>query len=622
VSVRALAKRLAIIAGGLMALALASSPVVAAPQPCERACLEAMVGDYLTALAAHDPSKLPAARDVRFVENGQALTLGQGSWASIDGLGTYRHIFADPQAGAVAAIVTARENGGLVILDLVLQVANHRITGVETEVVRDPIGAARYEKLAAPEPLWLQPVAPADRISRPALIATADKYFQGMQRNDPKGDYSFFDPDCNRLEHAQQTTNVKTAQPYGHVADVDFASMGCQAQFQTGFLGFVTAIRDRRFVVVDEERQAVFALADLDHNGTVRVLHMSTGKDEVVPPYFNVPRTLQVGEAFRMRGDKIHRIEMTLIELPYGARPAGTVPPASARARGLPGKPPCDRACLGGVVDGLLQAMVDHDPSHAPLAADVHYTENGQALTPGDGLWGTATAIAIEGDGLAQLGPTSSAFRLYFADPGTGQVGYLGAVNENGTPGMMALRVRVAAGKIDQIEAFIVRDETLAAHGGTLTLFRGPVLAEFAAKAFREPDPDLVAILGNRQRSSRSVMTAAVNRAFDTIRYNSRAPAPLAAEGVIKINGVTVPALPAAEIRGRRILVLDEGRGLALAVVMLDRGGGTTPGAETASARPATNMVMALFKIKSGRIASVDMLERPVPFGMTSGWTE
>jgi len=82
------------------------------------------------------------------------------------------------------------------------------------------------------------------------------------------------------------------------------------------------------------------------------------------------------------------------------------------------------------------------------------------------------------------------------------------------------------------------------------------------------------------------------------------------------------PALPAAEIRGRRILVLDEERGLALAVVMLDRGGGTTPGTQTASTRPSTNMAMALFKIKAGRIASVDMLERPVPFGMSSGWVE
>ncbi len=42
----------------------------------------------------------------------------------------------------------------------------------------------------------------------------------------------------------------------------------------------------------------------------------------------------------------------------------------------------------------------------------------------------------------------------------------------------------------------------------------------------------------------------------------------------------------------------------------------------TEAMRPSTNMVLALFKIKAGRIASVDMLERPVPFGMTSGWVD
>jgi len=621
--VKALVKRLAAAAGGLLILAMAVAPSAeAAPKPCDRACLEALVGDYLTALTAHDPSKLPTGRDVRFVENDQPLKLGQGSWASIDGLGTYRHIFADPQMGEVAAITTVKENGGPVILDLVLKVENRKITQIETQVIRDPMGAARYDALGAHEALWLQPVAPADRIPREALIATANKYFQGMQRNDPKGDYSFFDPDCNRLEHAQQTTNLKTPQAYGHSNDTDFSSMSCQAQFQTGFLGFVTELRDRRFVVVDEERQAVFAFVDLDHNGTVRVLHMSTGKDFVVPAYFDVPRTLQVGEAFRMRGDKIHRIEMTLTELPYGMRPAGEIMPQSARARAISGKLVCDRTCLGGAVDQLLQAVVDHDPSEAPLAPDVRYTENGQALKPGDGLWGTATAIAIEGDGLAQLGPTSSAYRLYFADPGTGQIGYIGAFNENGTPGMMTLRVKVTAGKITDIEAFVVREEGAGPRGGTLTLFKGPVLAEFKAKAFSEPDPELLTNLGQRERSSRSAMTAAVNRFFDTVRYNSRAGTPAPAEGVLTVNGVKLPADPGAETRDRRVLVLDEVRGLALAVAMLDRGGGSIAGAEGAATRPATNMVVALFKIKAGRITSTDMLERPVPFGMSTGWTD
>ena len=39
----------------------------------------------------------------------------------------------------------------------------------------------------------------------------------------------------------------------------------------------------------------------LDHNGTVRELPLSTGKTFVVPPYFNVPRGLQVIEGFKLK---------------------------------------------------------------------------------------------------------------------------------------------------------------------------------------------------------------------------------------------------------------------------------------------------------------------------------
>ena len=645
-----------VLAAAFALLALAGAPAQAAPRTCDRACMEGLVGQYLAALAAHDPSKLPAARTIRFVENDQPLRLGEGTWATVDGLGAYRHIFADPEGGAVAAITTVKENGVPAILDVVLKVEDRRITGVETQIVRDAAGAGRYETLGAPEPLWLQPVAPADRIPREALAGTPNKYFQGMQRNDPKGDYSFFDPDCNRLEHAQQTTNLKTPEAYGHSSDTDFSSMGCEAQFKTGFLGFVTNIRDRRYLVVDEERQAVFAFADFDHNGTVRVLHMSTGKDFVVPAYFDVPRTLQVGEAFRMRGARIHRIEMTLTELPYGMKPAGQ-PPEDPPPRLTPGKAPCDRDCLAGVADQVIQAMIDHAPGEAPLAPGARYTENGQRLEPGDGLWGTASAIALQGDGLATLGPGIAAYKLYFADPATGEAGFLGAVNENGTPGMLALRVKVVAGKASEIEAFIVRQETTGARGGTMTLMRPLILAEFDPKGFTDPDPVL---LNGREKGPRSSLTGAVDHYWEALERGPGAGAAFTSDCLRRDNGRQTtsnaaagpidPATPdfkpfalgcqaqiqggafgyVSKVRGRRDLVVDEDRGLVLALAMIDHTGAVktlaaAPGKPALPSNlltPSTDMTLALFKVQNGRIVRIEALERPVPFGMTTGWGE
>jgi uncharacterized protein (DUF305 family) len=47
----------------------------------------------------------------------------------------------------------------------------------------------------------------------------------------------------------------------------------------------------------------------------------------------------------------------------------------------------CDRACLKNMVDQYIAAMVKHDPSGLPVAADYKFTENTAAIQIGDGLW-------------------------------------------------------------------------------------------------------------------------------------------------------------------------------------------------------------------------------------------
>src|SRR6476620_1978359 len=51
----------------------------------------------------------------------------------------------------------------------------------------------------------------------------------------------------------------------------------------------------------------------------------------------------------------------------------------------------CDRACLEGLVDQYMDALVAHDPSKLSVARGRRNTENGQRLELGDGLWNTAT---------------------------------------------------------------------------------------------------------------------------------------------------------------------------------------------------------------------------------------
>ncbi len=291
----------------------------------------------------------------------------------------------------------------------------------------------------------------------------------------------------------------------------------------------------------------------------------------------------------------------------------------------------CDETCLDGYVDQVLRAMMEHDPSRAPLAADVRYTENGEAKAPGQGLWASASAIAIEDDGLSSLGRSSSAYRLYFADPASGQAAYLGAFTEEGRPGMLMLRIKAAAGKVGEIETVIVRQESPSPGPN------GP--PAFDPKAFTEPEPGLLA---GGERWPPNIMTAAANRYFDGLVRRSSAGVPLGPDCVRRDNGVAAAGACAAQLDSgvfgsiaqvrRRILVVDEDRGLVMAVALVDHGPPVT-GAEpkTKKKKPkgapqpapaplSTELMGAVFKMSEGKITRIEALERPAPPGLASTW--
>ena len=74
---------------------------------------------------------------------------------------------------------------------------------------------------------------------------------------------------------------------------------------------------------------------------------------------------------------------------------------ALSAQRGQPGAA-CDRACLQGVADAYLAALVAHDPSKAPMAPNAKFTEQAQPMPIGEGqLWKLTTE-----------GPTTFKFRF------------------------------------------------------------------------------------------------------------------------------------------------------------------------------------------------------------------
>jgi hypothetical protein len=301
-------------------LVLACGSLKAEPSTaCDRVCLNGFVDQYLAALVAHDPALLPLAPGAKFTENGQQLELGDGLWNTISARGKYSLYVDDSRGAQVGFFGTIHENGTPAILAVRLKIEGRRISEIETVVARADAGgshgergARELEKAAGPHPSFLSTVPVAQRASREALVRTANMYFSGLERDDGQGVYPFTD-DCNRIENGEQTTNHPTP---GAAQRFDVSALGCKAQFETGFFHFVTRIRDRRFVVVDEERGMVLAFAFFDHAGNARP---RTGPGGAALPAGPArPFTWEIAELFKLENGKIRQIEAVLDQCPYG----------------------------------------------------------------------------------------------------------------------------------------------------------------------------------------------------------------------------------------------------------------------------------------------------------------
>ena len=294
-------------------VAAATGPI---PLNCNRACLEDLVTQYLAALVAHDPKRLPLSADAMYTENDQTIEVGDGFWKTAEAVGNYKHYFADPEFGQVVFMGTMREAGAALLMSLRLRVELGRISEIESIYYRQggggPSGIADMDKPGyKPEDIWFKSIAPAQQRSRQEMIAIADGYFTGLQKNDGKGingtgTYPFTN-DCHRIENGAPTTNVP--RPPNQPADaINAFSMDCLSQFKLGYYFVVQSIHHRRYPVVDMERGVVWSHAVFDQ-GTVNEGTLSDGRKYTFKG-FNRPSSSLVTEAFLIENGKIRRVEM------------------------------------------------------------------------------------------------------------------------------------------------------------------------------------------------------------------------------------------------------------------------------------------------------------------------
>jgi hypothetical protein len=329
----------------------------------------------------------------------------------------------------------------------------------------------------------------------------------------------------------------------------------------------------------------------------------------------------------------------------------GIATPATAQRRGGTGD--CDRACLNGIADAYLAALLARDPSKAPMAPNAKFTEQAQVLKIGEGLWKTAVQ-----------GPAT--FKIPVADPIAGQIGVilmmkadLGPAPANpltnappppSPPGpadvQLALRLKVEKRRITEAEHLYAR-----------------ISAPNQLANLQKPRPAFFATLPPAQRVSRDFMLLIGNSYYDALEQSDGEASPFADDCGRRENGMHTagagapPPQPGARAGGpggfpiqgcaeqldsramsyitsidlRRVWIADEERGLVFGLTMfrhpmtekfvtiLNRDGTTTQ--RPWDFNPFDLEAAHIFKISGGKIHEIEAMGFVLPLYSRNGWS-
>jgi hypothetical protein len=293
------------------------------------------------------------------------------------------------------------------------------------------------------------------------------------------------------------------------------------------------------------------------------------------------------------------------------------------------------RERLKAGLDGVLNAF---GSASADFAGTV-YTENGQRLPIGEGLWATADKV----------GPYCHGF----LDEESGQAACFATLTEGSTHSIMALRIGLEAEQVSEIEATVARPPLF---GGVSAFGDGAAALDASGGA----DPAWFAEIHASERMSRAELERVADLYFAGLERNDgRGEYPFAEDCIRIENGFRTTGVPPSpnagktpyfeafraltakqqfktgyfafvdRIRERRFPVIDPVRGLVFSFAFFDHSGTVrdyaladgTP-VHSQVERPFTWMIAEAFRIERGLITRIEALMTECPYGMRSGWTD
>lgn len=302
------------------------------------------------------------------------------------------------------------------------------------------------------------------------------------------------------------------------------------------------------------------------------------------------------------------------------------IPLYPAQAGGAEHAEACNDVCLNKVLDSFLAGLKAGKPFLAPLARDAEYSENNVKLAYGDGLW--ATISDIEG------------YDFRFTDEKMQSAVFYGVLRETNDRSPFALRLKIDRGVVSEAEVVVTRKPE-------------------AGMPFVNPDmktvPALYEKLPKGAQTSRLRMIELANGYFDTLQANDGTLYTKFAKNCTRREAgfQTVNVERATEnehmniamrlsceeqfklgyfrfddhLRERRVVAIDEERGLVTMVAFLDHAGVVgdyvlTNGQKVTSLyrRPHSFYMVETFKIKNDELEHIEVALTTVPYGMPSPW--
>lgn len=276
----------------------------------------------------------------------------------------------------------------------------------------------------------------------------------------------------------------------------------------------------------------------------------------------------------------------------------------------------CDKACLEAIATKYREAYRMRDPSLAPFAKKVRFTENNVEMAFPDGSWDTVSSEV--GDALV------------LSDPGAGQVGIFTAVMQNDVPTYVGARLRVQGGKITEVEHILSTRRNLSSP---------PTPIGDIFKTVR--DPDFARPVEEGSRATPAQLRAHADGYFSTLQYNNgEIRGTRFAPGATRVeNGLLFTQIEAGfrsgryrfnnRVRDRDCFLVDLERSAVLCRGFIDHKGvldeyTLTDGTKTRSVfrEPQTWSFLEAFKVKDDHITAVEATFTGAPYFIRSPWTK